>query len=205
MLFADSKTLVTAGSDCTISIWAVITTASSIDLQPKICLFGHRSAVTMLAVSRSFSSLLSASSDGQVLLWDLNRLELVRRLTRGKPVEVRAFAMVHRDLGLTELQCARINDVTGVIMLCRGSEVSLWTLNGDLILEQNIYVEGDDTISSCVFYEGSGNEYLERDLIFTGHKKGVVNVRIDKLFRDLVELTDSTGLEYCYFRRCIRS
>ena len=42
----------------------------------------------MLAVSRSFSALMSASSDGQVLLWDLNRLELVRRLTTGKPVEV---------------------------------------------------------------------------------------------------------------------
>ncbi len=74
------------------------------------------------------------------------------------------------------MQCARINDVTGVIMLCRGPEVSLWTLNGDPILEQNIHIEGDDTISSCAFYEGSGNEYLERNLVFTGHKKGVVNV-----------------------------
>lgn len=88
VLFADSKTLVTAGSDCTISIWAVIATANSVDLQPKSTLFGHRSAITLLAVSRSFSALMSASSDGQVLLWDLNRLELVRRLTTGKPVEV---------------------------------------------------------------------------------------------------------------------
>lgn len=37
-------------------------------------------------------------------------------------------------------------------------------------------VEGDDNIVSCAFYEGFGSEYLERDLIFTGHKKGVVNV-----------------------------
>lgn len=159
VLFADSKTLVTAGSDCTISVWTLIITPDSVDLQPKIALFGHRSAVSTLAVSRSFSALLSASSDGQVLLWDLNRLELVRRVTTGKAVE-----------------CARINDVTGDIMLCRGPEVSLWTLNGDAILEQNISVEGDDTISSCAFYEGSGNEYLERNLIFTGHKKGVVNI-----------------------------
>ncbi len=79
------------------------------------------------------------------------------------------------------LQCAHVNDVTGVIMLCRGSDVSLWTLNGEQILEQNIHVEGDDTISSCTFYEGSGNEYLERSLIFTGHKKGVVNVSIQSL------------------------
>ena len=75
-------------------------------------------------------------------------------------------------------QCAQINDVTGSIMLCRGTDLSLWTLNGELILEQNIHVEGDDTISSCEFYEGSGSEYLERNLIFTGHMKGVVNVTI---------------------------
>ena len=68
--------------------------------------------------------------------------------------------------------------MTGVIILCRGSKVSLWTLNGDLFLEQNIHVEGDHTVTSCAFYEGLGNEYLERNLIFTGHKKGVVNVRL---------------------------
>lgn len=178
MLLGDSKTLVTAGSDCTISVWTLIIGPSSVDLQPKSTLFGHRSAVTTLAVSPSFSALLSASSDGQVLLWDLNRLELVRRLTTGKPVEVSCFPTIEDVKELTNLQCARINDVTGVIMLCRGPEVSLWTLNGDDILEQNIYVEGDDIISSCAFYEGSGNEYLERNLIFTGHKKGVVNVRL---------------------------
>ena len=131
-----------------------------------------------MAASRSFSALLSASSDGQVLLWDLNRLALVRRLTSGKPVEASRFPPFEDVEELTNAQCARINDVTGVIMLCRGPEVSLWTLNGDAILEQNIYVEGDDIISSCAFYEGSGNEYLERNLIFTGHKKGVVNVSL---------------------------
>ena len=151
-------------------------TPNSVDLQPRMTLFGHRSAVTTLAVSRSFSALLSASSDGQVLLWDLNRLELVRRLTSGGTVEVSCLLILEDLEKLTETQCARINDVTGVIMLCRGPEVSLWTLNGEPILEQNIYVEGDDTISSCAFYEGTGNEYLERNLIFTGHKKGVVNV-----------------------------
>ena len=89
-LFADSKTLVTAGVDCTISVWAVVSTPKTIDLQPKTCLFGHRTPVTTLAVSHSFSALLSASSDGQVLLWDLNRLEFVRILTPAgnKPVEV---------------------------------------------------------------------------------------------------------------------
>ena len=193
VLFADSKTLVTAGSDSTISVWALVITANSVDLQPKMTLFGHRSAVTTIAVSKSFSALLSASSDGQVLLWDLNRLELVRILTTGKAVEVSCLAISEVGKTLINTQCARINDVTGVIVLCRGSEVSLWTLNGDVILKQNIYVEGDESISSCAFYEGSGNEFLERNLIFTGHKKGVVNVSVLLLFqtRDLCRLNMS--------------
>ena len=87
-LFADSKTLITAGLDCTVSVWTMLSTPKSVELQPRKTLFGHRTVITTLATSRSFSALLSASSDGQVILWDLNLLNLVRILTRGKPVEV---------------------------------------------------------------------------------------------------------------------
>ena len=61
-------------------------------------------------------------------------------------------------------------------MLCRARTVSLFTLNGDAVLDQDVCHESDDNIVACAFYEGSGNEFLERDLIFTGHKRGVVNV-----------------------------
>ena len=89
-LFADSKTLVTAGMDCTISVWSVVTGTKSVQLQPKACLFGHKSPIEVMAISPSFSALLSASADGQVLMWDLNRLKLVRNLTSGELVEVRS-------------------------------------------------------------------------------------------------------------------
>ena len=160
-LFLNARTLITSGTDSTISVWAVLHGSKSVDLQPKMTFFGHRSTVTTIAVSRSFSTLLSASSDGHVLLWDLNRLEFIREVTKGKPVE-----------------CASMNDVTGTIMLCRGPGVALLTLNGSLLLEQHLCVEGDESISSCAFYEGSGNEYLKRELIFTGHHHGVVNVSL---------------------------
>ncbi|MCJ1251415.1 hypothetical protein MMC30_008648, partial [Trapelia coarctata] len=158
-LFVDSRTLVTAGTDCTISIWQVVSASKTVDLNPRACLFGHRTSVTTLAASRSFSTLLSASSDGQVILWDLNRLDLVRVMATGAPVE-----------------CARINDVSGIIMLCRGPEVALFTLNGDLLLEQHICAEGDEMITACAFYEGAGNEYLQQNLVFTGHRRGLVNI-----------------------------
>ncbi|KAI9762455.1 MAG: hypothetical protein M4579_000431 [Chaenotheca gracillima] len=158
-LFADSRTLITAGMDCVISLWAVVSYPKAVDLQTKASLFGHRTPVTTLAVSRSFSAFLSASTDGQVLLWDLNRLEFVRKIASGRLVE-----------------CARINDITGNIMLCRGRKVSLYSLNGEMLVEQDVCNGNDDHVVSCAFYEGTGNEWLERELLFTGHRHGVVNI-----------------------------
>jgi hypothetical protein len=86
--FADSRTLVTCGTDCTISLWTVTVTSKSVDLQPIGSLFGHRAPVTVLAVSRSFSALLSASIDGQIMLWDLNRRSFVQALPNDGTVDV---------------------------------------------------------------------------------------------------------------------
>ncbi len=77
---------------------------------------------------------------------------------------------------LTTPQCAQINDTTGDVMLCCGRRVSLYTLNGELLLDQEVCSDGKDQILSCAFYEGTGNEWLERSILFTGHKRGCVNV-----------------------------
>ena len=66
--------------------------------------------------------------------------------------------------------------MTGDIVVCRGNQISLYTLNGALLLHQDVYESVDDHILSCVFYEGVSDEWLERELLFTGHRRGVVNV-----------------------------
>lgn len=86
--FADSRTLITCGTDCTISLWTITVASKAVDLQPIGSLFGHRAPVTVLAVSRSFSTLLSASSDGHIMLWDLNRRGFVRTLPSDGQVDV---------------------------------------------------------------------------------------------------------------------
>ena len=160
-VFADSKTLVTAGTDCTLAIWTVSTTRDQIDIHPKTYLFGHRMPVIYLAASRVFSTLLSASTDGQVILWGLNRFNCIRVLHRAGEVPV---------------QAARVSNVTGHILLSQGRDVSLYTLNGHLLVKQRVCDSPDDQVTCCAFYEGAGNEWLERELIFTGHAHGVVNI-----------------------------
>ncbi len=79
-------------------------------------------------------------------------------------------------------------------MICSGQNVLLYTLNGELILDQNVCAgsstpqfhphhghdppPAEDFVHACAFYEGStgGSEWLENQLVFTGHRRGVVNV-----------------------------
>ncbi|KAK5988615.1 Beigehomolog 1-like protein [Cladobotryum mycophilum] len=158
--FADSKTLITAGEDCVISVHTVITSPGKpAELVPKSNLFGHKTPVTAIAVSKAFSTFVTVSSDGQAFLWDLNQLFFIRKLPLVRHVE-----------------CAQINNVSGEIMLCSGPKVMLYTLNGALILDQNVCHDVDDYIHSCAFYEGAGNEWIENSLVFTGHRGGIVNI-----------------------------
>ncbi|KAK3048418.1 Beige protein-like 1 [Extremus antarcticus] len=162
--FVDSKTLVTAGVDCTIGIWGISTSRDNsrdrIEMQPKTYLFGHRTAVVTLAASRVFSTLLSASSDGHILIWGLNRHQCIRVL---------------HPAGQPPIQAARISNANGHIVLCQGDHILLYTLNGHLLLKQRVCESPKDRLTCCAFYEGSGNEWLERELIFTGHAHGVAN------------------------------
>lgn len=144
------------------SVYAVQNpSGKNVELLPRLSLFGHKTPVNTIAVSKAFSTFVTVSQDGTAFLWDLNRLEFIRKLPLNRPVE-----------------CARINDVSGEILLCSGPSVLLYSLNGDLILEQNVCgAEGqDDFVQSCAFYEGSANEWLENFLVFTGHRRGRVNV-----------------------------
>ncbi|KAI0101319.1 beige/BEACH domain-containing protein [Nemania sp. FL0031] len=157
---ADSKTLITAGEDCVVSVFTIQSqTSKPVELVHRSSLFGHKTPVTTIAVSKPFSTVVTISGDGHAILWDLNRLEFVRKLPSNRLVE-----------------SASINNVSGEIMLCSGPNVALYTINGELLLDQNVCIEHDDYVHSCAFYEGSGNEWLESYLIFTGHRRGRVNI-----------------------------
>ncbi|KAK3045167.1 hypothetical protein LTS18_014417, partial [Coniosporium uncinatum] len=117
-------------------------------------------------------TLVSADTEGRVLMWDLNRREFVREIEH-------ADKRGRKRRGV-RVQCAKISGVTGHLALARGRMLALYTVNGSLLLERDVCggeeeEEEDDEVASLAFYEGVGNEWVERELVFTGHRRGVVN------------------------------
>lgn len=158
---ADARTLVTASEDSTVCVWKMQGGVKNVDVQFKACLRGHTSGVVRLAVSRSFSTIVSVSEDGKVIVWDLNRLRFVRELSHEDADKVTSVA---------------ISDVTGDIVTSTGTKVMLWTINGEKILEKNVFAESEEKVVTMGFYEGSHDEWMEQTYLFTGHRSNLVIV-----------------------------
>lgn len=84
-----------------------------------------------------------------------------------------------------------VNDGTGDIATCAGPNLHWWTVNGDVFAEQMICADCRGGILACVFYEGVGQEWIARDLLFTAHKEGVVRVCV----LTVVFLTSRSGAD----------
>lgn len=156
--FTDSRTFVTGGTDAVVCIWK-LTYGKTIDFKFTECLRGHSKSVTAIAASRTFSIIVSGSEDNSCIVWDLNRATYVRQL-RGHDGPVQLVA---------------INNVTGDIATCSGGTVRLWTINGDLLVQRPTS-QMSDPICSVRFYEGIAGQWQTRDLLFTGHKKGIIQI-----------------------------
>jgi len=167
-LFADSRTLITAGTDCVVSIWNVEYPPKTVNLILRTSLFGHRYPVTSLACSSRFMTLLTSDSSGRVLMWDLNRNDFVRELESKGP----------------EVRMARINNGTGDVLLARGRNIKITSLNGIQLLEQQICEEADDEVMSVSWIEARRHEWLDKSLFLTGHRVGLVKLWQKVITRD---------------------
>ncbi|QSL65851.1 hypothetical protein MERGE_000130 [Pneumocystis wakefieldiae] len=184
--FIEPYTLITGSNDCIIYIWSIMQ-EKTINLKLKNYLRGHFKPIISLDSSKSFSIIVSGSEDGLVIEWDLNRACYVRTLEKNN----------------SPIQCISINDANGDIAACSEMTISIWTINGDLLLRQNIGFNQNDIIFSCKFYEGINYEWLECDLIFTGHNFGIVQIwniswktKDGKLIRELINIKTLQHYDY---------
>ncbi|XP_048843336.1 lysosomal-trafficking regulator-like isoform X2 [Brienomyrus brachyistius] len=130
-----------------------------VEVESQVQLYGHTEEVTGLFVCKPFSILISVSKDGTCILWDLNRLCYVQSLTGHKSPVVAVSAS--ETTGDIATAC---NSVGG------GSDLRLWTVNGDLIG----HVHCREIICSMAF--SNQPEGISVNVIAGGLENGVVRL-----------------------------
>ncbi|XP_058507212.1 lysosomal-trafficking regulator isoform X4 [Solea solea] len=135
------------------------TTPSEMEVESQVHLYGHTGEVTSLFVCKPYSILISVSQDGTCILWDLNRLCYVQSLTGHKsPVTAVSASETSGDI-------ATVCDSVG-----GGSDLRLWTVNGDLIG----HVHCREIICSVAF--SNQPEGVSVNVIAGGLENGVVRL-----------------------------
>ncbi|KAM9809788.1 lysosomal-trafficking regulator isoform 6-T9 [Syngnathus typhle] len=132
---------------------------SEMEVESQVHLYGHTGLVTGLFVCKPYSILISVSTDGTCILWDLNRLCYVQSLTGHKsPVTAVSASETTGDI-------ATVCDSVG-----GGSDLRLWTVNGDLIG----HVHCREIICSVAF--SNQPEGVSVNVIAGGLENGVVRL-----------------------------
>eukprot|EP00466_Bigelowiella_natans_P021044 jgi/Bigna1/37041/e_gw1.17.16.1 len=155
-LTADGRYLVTAGEDAEIKVWAAPQKTSKLKDPMKLIasLHGHSSVITCLETSVDYQLVVSGGADGQVILWDLTRMLLQRRLPRHPgPVS-----------------CIALNHNSGDIITASGCWLFVWNVNGDLCAVRKTTDTQQEEITSVAV--ASGPDVQVHPNIITGHKDG---------------------------------
>ncbi|PIK52861.1 putative WD repeat and FYVE domain-containing protein 3-like [Apostichopus japonicus] len=191
----NSKTIITGGTSTVVHVWHLESGKDGCkQLTLKQSLYGHTKAVGCLAISTTYSFIVSGSKDQTCIVWDLNQLVFIRQL-KGLKDAVTAIA-------INDLLNSRSTDQTlspspsetveapistpiptpsetvearsGDIATCAGVHLHLWSINGDRIANVNTSTGRDQQILCCAM-----SELVEWDLqnvVLTGSTDGVVRM-----------------------------
>ncbi|KFQ27432.1 Lysosomal-trafficking regulator, partial [Merops nubicus] len=132
---------------------------SEIEMESQVHLYGHTEEITSLFVCKPYSIMISVSKDGTCIIWDLNRLCYVQSLAGHKsPVTAVSASETTGDI-------ATVCDSVG-----GGSDLRLWTVNGDLVG----HVHCRESIFSVAF--SNQPEGVSVNVIAGGLENGVVRL-----------------------------
>lgn len=147
---------VTGGEDGVVAVWRTHNNTLKLQLQRSLC--AHTQAVTCLAVSQSYSLVLSASKDCSVIFWDLTSLEYIRQL----PELSAPATAIHT------------NEMSGEVVTAVGATLTVWSINGDCLAAVNTSQLSSDVILSIT----SPNlcDWMEGSWYLTGHQNGGIRV-----------------------------
>lgn len=120
-------------------------------------LYGHRYEITDMSVCLAYSTMVTASQDGLLIIWDTNKLSFVGSIKREQPI----YKVV-------------ISETTNDIAFIANSPNSLcfYTGNCELIGEASTVATGDGADSVAAFSTSSASIVTMKSLCFSNHTEG---------------------------------
>jgi len=163
----DGRICVSGAVDSVVCVYKIIKGKQFVAAK-RLC--GHTALISCVAASRPHSIIVSGSEDHTCIIWDLNRLTYVRQLTFGQ------------SSGKGSISCVAVHDVTGNIVTCCGSFISIWSINGDLLVSSEAQKNVNDVISVCVWSKAP--EWLYENVLISGHRDGKIKVWVLETNKD---------------------
>eukprot|EP01113_Clastostelium_recurvatum_P033194 TRINITY_DN4361_c0_g1_i1.p1 TRINITY_DN4361_c0_g1~~TRINITY_DN4361_c0_g1_i1.p1 ORF type:complete len:3468 (+),score=1121.67 TRINITY_DN4361_c0_g1_i1:47-10450(+) len=161
----DGRIAVSGGQDTLVNVYSYQKgdrdrNSKQFQLIKRLC--GHTATVTCVAASRPYSIIVSGSEDRTCIIWDLNRLAYVRSLGLGMHV------------GDGPITNVAVHDVTGDIVSICGTTVSIWTVNGEVLVSCRTSLVSSENITCCLW--GKGPEWQGENVLIVGQRDGKIKV-----------------------------
>eukprot|EP01094_Clydonella_sp_ATCC50884_P021304 TRINITY_DN4670_c1_g1_i1.p1 TRINITY_DN4670_c1_g1~~TRINITY_DN4670_c1_g1_i1.p1 ORF type:complete len:806 (-),score=266.06 TRINITY_DN4670_c1_g1_i1:22-2325(-) len=156
----DGHIMCTGGKDCVINVTAI----EKNNFSPLGSLCAHVECVTCIATSRAYSIAVSGSADKTCIVWDLNKLKLVRQLKVPGPEHDWPISLVD------------INPSNGNIFTVSGVYVNMFTINGQLLVSHATGTSVQEEAITAITYTTRFEWLEEHFLLLTGHYDGSIRV-----------------------------
>jgi len=156
----DGHIMALGGSDCVVHVMDISKHHGTFSVEYKVSLIGHDDLITALAVSRSYSIIVSGSKDGSCIIWDINRLVFVHSLPHPDKIPVEAV---------------KIDPVTGDIIAGHGVYMLIWSVNAELLINHRTDPDPENLITTISLFHQGLASWSERSIIYiTAHKNGTI-------------------------------
>ncbi|OQS02626.1 vacuolar protein sorting-associated protein 53, partial [Thraustotheca clavata] len=161
---SDGRTIITVDAKSPIlHVWSMklktnlARSSASMTLRATLATSSHGTTITCVQVSRAYSILVTGCSSGVVLLWDLNRLSVLRPvLTVSTPIV--AIAM---------------NEISGDFAIATGPTWYISDVNGNILASSPLAAS---PITSVCLSNHDATEWAREKLVVTGHADGSIGV-----------------------------
>lgn len=177
---SNAYVIITGGLDGVVSVWHLKKDQANSWLIDQVCSFsGHSDSITSVDINLLFGVIVSGSSDGKAILWDLgkkiyyctlspNPNEKEMKLSKGPQILDRQERYMP-STSPTPIASVNINTETGDIYVINGRNIQLYSINGDFLAE-TVIPEAYGT-PTCALATSCG-DYQSGITLLTGHNNG---------------------------------